>query len=454
MDWKNQLTKTPYLVLFIVLITVGVGTASALITITFEGLTIFKENAQFDKDVNIDGSLNVDGIITGVETLEGINCSTEQIARFDGSNWLCGKIILKNNPITTVDSALIGEAATSIAIGTDGNPVISYWDGTSDDLKVAHCGNSSCSSGNTITTVDNNLSVGQHSSIAIGTDGNPVISYWDQVTADLKIAHCGNKLCSSGNTILTIDDNILPVGLFTSIAIGTDGNPVISYLGGFGDLVVAHCGNILCTVGPTITIVDSGGDVGQYTSIAIGTDGNPVISYRDLTNEALKVAHCGDIDCAEGINSNTITIVGTNESGFYTSITIGSDGNPVISYQRDPSQILKFVFCENTTCSTNSLSNIDIESQLGFYTSIAIGSDGRPVISYYDLEDGDLKVAFCKDVKCTNLKVKLTRVDTVGLVGSYTSMAIGTDNNPVISYLDETNNDLKVAVVGPVLIFE
>jgi len=83
MDWKNQLTKTPYLVLFIVLITIGVGTASALITITFEGLTIFKENAQFDKDVNIDGT------ITGVETLEGINCSTEQIARFDGNNWVC-----------------------------------------------------------------------------------------------------------------------------------------------------------------------------------------------------------------------------------------------------------------------------------------------------------------------------------------------------------------------------
>ena len=72
----------------------------------------------------------------------------------------------------------------------------------------------------------------------------------------------------------------------------------------------------------------------------------------------------------------------------------------------------------------------------------------------YDLGNADLKVAFCKDVKCNSNKVKLTRVDTVGLVGSYTSMAIGTDNNPVISYLDETNNDLKVAVVGPVLIFE
>ena len=36
MNWKNQLTRTPYLVLFIVLIAVGVGTASAL-TITLGG---------------------------------------------------------------------------------------------------------------------------------------------------------------------------------------------------------------------------------------------------------------------------------------------------------------------------------------------------------------------------------------------------------------------------------
>ena len=49
MEWKNQLTKTPYLVLFIILISVGVGTASALITITLAG------------DVHITGDASVDG---------------------------------------------------------------------------------------------------------------------------------------------------------------------------------------------------------------------------------------------------------------------------------------------------------------------------------------------------------------------------------------------------------
>ena len=44
MDWKNQLTKTPYLVLFIVLISIGVGTASAIITITLDGHVVFPES--------------------------------------------------------------------------------------------------------------------------------------------------------------------------------------------------------------------------------------------------------------------------------------------------------------------------------------------------------------------------------------------------------------------------
>ena len=59
MDWKNQLTKTPYLVLFIVLISIGVGTASALITITLSG------NVNITGDADVDGNLNVDGDISG-----------------------------------------------------------------------------------------------------------------------------------------------------------------------------------------------------------------------------------------------------------------------------------------------------------------------------------------------------------------------------------------------------
>jgi hypothetical protein len=138
-------------------------------------------------------------------------------------------------------------AMAAITIGADGLPVVSYWDLTAYALKVVHCGNTACSSGNTITTLDAPGSGGEYSSITIGADGLPVVSYFDDNSDDLKMLHCGNAACSSGNTITTLD---APgnVGWYTSITIGMDSLPVVSYCDqGNADLKVVHCASASCT---------------------------------------------------------------------------------------------------------------------------------------------------------------------------------------------------------------
>ena len=340
--------KTSFLILSVILISVGVTSAYA-INITLGGTVDITQilNMMGNRITNVGNPTQTSDAATkayvdsapGTDTLALLGCTTNQIARFDGNNWVCGKQILKNNPITTVDSTDNVGQETSIAIGTDGNPVISYVsinpnDIADRDLKVAHCGNTSCSADNTITVVDSEGSrQGEYTSIAIGTDGNPVISYFDATgTSNLKVAHCGNTSCSAGNTI-TVVDSAPPfrVGFYTSIAIGTDGNPVISYIDDTNsDLRVVHCGNTSCSADNTITVVDDE-RTGRYTSIAIGTDGNPVISYWDNTNDDLKVAYCGNISCSAG--NTIITVDSTGDVGRDTSIAIGTDGNPVISYR-------------------------------------------------------------------------------------------------------------------------
>ena len=455
MDWKNQLTKTPYLVLFIALITIGVGTASALITITLDG------NVNITGDADIDGNLNVDGEISGIQTLDNISCSNNQIAKFDGNNWICGKQTATNNPITMVDYEGFAGRHTSIAIGADGLPVISYYLPFLSELslRVLHCGNLARSSGNVITDIDFIDNVGQYTSIAIGADGLPVISYYDNTNDNLKVAHCGDIDCAEGtnnNTITTVD-SADEVGKYTSIAIGSDNNPVISYYDETnGNLKVVHCGNLLCSSDNTVLLLSNGGDgddVGKFTSIAIGIDNFPVISYYDESNANLRVLHCGTITCIPGGTVIATTIDSTGFVGQYTSIAIGSDDLPVISYY-DTNTGLKVAHCGNLSCSFNNFTiTAGPGDGYGLYTSIAIGENGLPVISYYDSVNTKLEVLHCGALQC-NVDNVITTIDNQGNVGEYTSIEIAAGNLPVISYYDSTNDDLKVAVDGVVLIFE
>jgi hypothetical protein len=111
---------------------------------------------------------------------------------------------------------------------------------------VAKCGNAGCSSGNTLVTVDATSSTGLYSSIAVPADGRPVISYYEITNQDLRVAKCGNAACSSGNTLTTLD-SAGNVGANTSIKVPADGLPVMSYIDATNlQLKVVKCSNSSC----------------------------------------------------------------------------------------------------------------------------------------------------------------------------------------------------------------
>src|SRR5439155_869968 len=147
--------------------------------------------------------------------------------------------------------------------------------------------------------VDSQDNVGWTPSIAIGIDGNPVISYAKGSTGDLKVARCNDPLCSNGDETLSTVESADDVGREDSLAIAADGNPVVRYYAiSSHTLKVAPCNDPACVPGgETLTAVDRTGVVGEFSSLAIGADGNPVISYLDATNVDLKVARCNDPGC-------------------------------------------------------------------------------------------------------------------------------------------------------------
>jgi hypothetical protein len=88
---------------------------------------------------------------------------------------------------------------TAITIGADGLGLISYYDdadssgSNTDDLKVAHCNDVACSTASA-ATLDSTGNVGRFTSITIGADGLGLISYYDFTNGDLKVAHLSNRL--------------------------------------------------------------------------------------------------------------------------------------------------------------------------------------------------------------------------------------------------------------------
>lgn len=131
-----------------------------------------------------------------------------------------------------------------------------------------------------------------------GASGLPVVSFLDSTNGGLKVLHCGDLLCTTGGNTITTVDSTGDLGYYTSITVGVDGLPVVSYYDGTNkDLKVLHCGNALCNSGNTATAVDTAGDVGSFNAVTVGDDGLPVLSYYEFTEKSLKMLHCLTHSC-------------------------------------------------------------------------------------------------------------------------------------------------------------
>ena len=69
--------------------------------------------------------------------------------------------------------------------------------------------------------------------------------------------------------------------------------------------------------------------------------------------------------------------------------------------------------------ASKSYLGFSLTSDAGRHTSVTIGTDGLGLISYLDVTNGDLKVAHCDDIVCSS--ASLATLDETGNVGLYTS---------------------------------
>jgi hypothetical protein len=351
--------------------------------------------------------------------------------------------------VTTIDSPGDVGQYNAVTIGTDGFPVISYYDGSNSSLKVAKCVNANCTGSSILTTVDNAGDVGRHTSITIGTDGFPVISYLG-VPNTLKVAKCVNEACTGTSTITTVDPATGTNSIFSSVVIGADGFPVISY-GASVSLRIAKCADAACAQPATLTTIPVG-TLG--TSIMTGVDGLPVIASPASVSTGTALTRCTNASCTTWTTRN----LDTSGASSYQALAISGDGLPIFSYFENTAKAFKVTKCLDSTCgvslaapiATTVLGTYGTFSAMDASSQIVIGADGLPLVSFMNPETAALVLYRCATFDCTGVASVATLVPGINPqplppgTRLHHSLTVGNDGLPVISYYDSVGGNLRV----------
>lgn len=398
-------------------------------------------------------------------------------AWFNGTTW----------QTEVVDSNSYVGQYTSMAIrnilGED-HYYISYYDMKNGDLKYAHKtssggaweiqivddGVSTSSAGEIITVYpeveiqpevdanglveENNVTeptsgvVGKYSAIAMDSENNPHIAYYDSDNRKLKYA----SYTGLAWTIETVkqDRTDYKEGKYASLYIDGANRPHISFLEDDHDNLryTYKEGNNWRFAYP-----DTGGNVGGHTSIVVDSNYRVHISYCQgpLTNNfcfklRYATAKLSD-DRPEDWSWERTTIEG-GHTGTYSSIAKDKDGSKVaISYYDWDNHKLKLAVLKNGSWD---IDDFDYDGDHGLYTSIAFDRDKEfgvdknndIHIAFQDLGSGYYKELYWDDDEDEYLDRNITRQLYVGL---HTSLALDSTDTAHISYKDDTSDDIKYA---------
>lgn len=289
------------------------------------------------------------------------------------------------------------------------------------------------------------------------------------------------------------------IGPYSDVAVAPDGTVWVSaYAQSHGDLVVASTtgGRIPVEAwqwvdgvppGPVTVpggkirggIADNGPDVGMYTSIAVGADGAPMVSYFDRDAASLKFAqrvngawHTHVVDAGTG----ALPAGGAGALvGMYTSLTLRSDdGRPGIAYlahvadSRGRRAEVRFASAQTPHPSAPGdwqfwvvdsaplppddpakPSLYPLPEGLGLFIDSARLPSQAPVVVYYDRSNGDLKLA--KFNPQTGQFGAPRVLDGSGGVDAGWSPSVAVDAKGVVdvAYVGTSADDLKFVTDAP-----
>ena len=348
--------------------------------------------------------------------------------------------------IRTLDSG-IATQYSSLALTPAGHAAVAYFDYTNKFLKLALCGDAMCSS-RQVQVVDRDSNVGKSPSMVMSSRGVPVISYSGS-TGQPKLAVCNDTLCSV-RTITDIDGaTVNQAGVTTtSLALTAADWPVIAYnaaVDGVYSTKLAVCSDPTCSQNVVVRTIDSNSNVDSYPSLALTSEGHPRVSFspRPDSVRSVKLFVCHNADCSGRGSTDTITVYNDTDAGWFNSLALTRAGHPVISFYGGEGKVLWLAVCNDFMCTARTIRTVDV-GDVGKYDSLALTAADVPVISYRDDERLDLKLAVCDDPTCATATIRV--LDSTGSVGHFISLALTAAGVPVVSYREASS--LRLVICG------
>jgi hypothetical protein len=207
-----------------------------------------------------------------------------------------------------------------------------------------------------------------------------------------------------------------------SLRMRSDGIPCVAY---GGDHLYYSCLNLVSGKWSVEMVPDFTPRVGEFAALAFNDLNQPFISYYDVTNAWLKLAYkIGGIWTVVGVDT-----------------PIALDALPQSPKGFEPENTLPNPYLRSTADSPLPAVTFPDKRGVGKYNAIAIDANNRVHISYYDEINGDLKYARWDGV-VWNFEIAVPHYHDQIAVGLHTSIAIDSQFQVHISYLDEKYDDL------------
>jgi hypothetical protein len=173
---------------------------------------------------------------------------------------------------------------------------------------------------------------------------------------------------------------------------------------------------------------------------------------------------CNDADPLSGLNCGggvpdvetdwgtikTIEHLGSTNAGWlWPSLQIRANGQPIVAYHNDSLRQgeLNVLDCTSLDCSIELRRDLTYTNhQVGTYLSMLLKADGNPLIAHLDQTYAELEIFNCTDPGCVAGASQIIDPDTgVWDFGYATSIALRNNNGrPIIAYWHNNTTDLRL----------